>query len=169
MTADILLKLRHPMALLGALLLAGILLAACSEQPVRHGSDVKNAASSAALKAGNTASSMLGKPYRYGGTSPSGFDCSGLVYYSYGRAGAKVPRTTEAQSKATQPVSSGKLQKGDLLFFNERGQRSSHVAIYLGDGTFVHAPSSGKRVRVDRLADPYWKKIFAGGRRFVRL
>lgn len=160
--------LRDYLSLFGALLLAASLLTACGDQPVRKGSTGKET-TGAALKASKTANSMLGKPYRYGGTGPNGFDCSGLVVYSYGRAGVKVPRTTDAQRKATQPISSSKLQKGDLLFFNERGIRSSHVAIYLGDGTFVHAPSSGKRVRVDRLADPYWKKSFAGGGRFFGL
>lgn len=164
--------LRRALPTLSALLLYGALLAACGGPAVKDGAGVKEvevAASSKASKAVNTASSMLGKPYRYGGNNPKGFDCSGLVHYSYGRAGAKVPRSTDAQRKATQPVTLGTLQKGDLLFFDERGRRSSHVAIYLGDGTFVHAPSSGKRVRVDRLADPYWKKNFAGARRFFGL
>jgi len=153
-----------------ALLLAGALLAACGGAPVNEQvTAAHETASSTAIKAGNTATSMLGKPYRYGGTNPKGFDCSGLVYYSYARAGAKVPRNTDAQRKATLPITLGHLQKGDLLFFNERGKRASHVAIYVGDGTFVHAPSSGKRVRVDRLADPYWKKSFADARRFFGL
>lgn len=153
---------RRLMLTAGILLLSGGLLTACGGSPAK-------ATSPTALKAGNTAVSMLGKPYRYGGNNPRGFDCSGLVYYSYGRAGAKVPRSTDAQRKATQPVTMGNLRKGDLLFFNERGQRSSHVAIYVGDGNFVHAPSSGKRVRIDRLANPYWKKSFAGARRFLGL
>jgi murein DD-endopeptidase len=162
--------LRHALPRLSALLLSGTLLAACGGPAVKDDAGVKEVAvSSTANKAVNTASSMLGKPYRYGGNNPKGFDCSGLVHYSYGRAGAKVPRSTDAQRKATQPVTLSTLQKGDLLFFDERGRRSSHVAIYLGDGTFVHAPSSGKRVRVDRLADPYWKKNFAGARRFLGL
>ncbi len=162
--------LRHSLPTLSALLLSGALLAACGGPAVKDGAAVKEeTTSSKANKAVNTASSMLGKPYRYGGNNPKGFDCSGLVHYSYGRAGVKVPRSTDAQRKATQPVTLGSLQKGDLLFFNERGLRASHVAIYVGDGTFVHAPSSGKRVRVDRLVDPYWKKNFAGARRFLGL
>ncbi len=168
MTRNFFQTLRHPLFTLGALLLSAALLTACGEAPVRHGTTAAGASSSA-IKAGNAAASMLGKPYRYGGYSPKGFDCSGLVYYSYARAGVKVPRNTDAQRKATQPVSLGNLQKGDLLFFDERGKHSSHVAIYLGGGTFVHSPSSGKRVREDRLADPYWKKSFAGARRFLGL
>ena len=162
---------RHTLPILGVLLLSAVLLAACGGSPVKDGGGVKKdaPASAKANKAVNTASSMLGKPYRYGGSNPKGFDCSGLVQYSYARAGVQVPRSTDAQRKATQPVTQGGLRKGDLLFFNERGRHSSHVAIYLGDGSFVHAPSSGKRVRVDRLADPYWKKSFAGARRFLGL
>ena len=161
---------RHPHFTLSALLLAATLLAACGEAPVRHaGGPHEAAASSKAIKAGNTAASMLGKPYRYGGSNPKGFDCSGLVYYSYARAGVRVPRTTVSQQKATRPVSLDDLRKGDLLFFDERGKHASHVAIYLGNGLFVHAPSSGQRVREDRLSDPYWKKSFASARRFLGL
>jgi murein DD-endopeptidase len=152
---------RHTLALV---LLAGSLLAACGGAPTRE-----ETASSAAIKAGNTAVSMLGKPYRYGGNNPKGFDCSGLVYYSFSRAGMKVPRSTESQRKAALPVAANKLRMGDLLFFNQEGKRSSHVAIYVGDGSFVHAPSTGKRVRTDRLIDPYWKTHFVGARRFSGL
>lgn len=161
---------RHPLFTLCALLLAAALLAACGEAPVRYeGGSREAAASSKAIKASNTAASMLGKPYRYGGSSPKGFDCSGLVYYSYTRAGARVPRTTVSQQKATRPVGLNDLRKGDLLFFDERGKHASHVAIYLGNGLFVHAPSRGKRVREDRLSDPYWNKSFASARRFLGL
>lgn len=144
------------------LLLASALLSACGSVPLKE-----ETASTAAIKAGNTAVSMLGKPYRYGGYSPKGFDCSGLVYYSYSRAGIQVPRSSEAQRKAARPISSNNLRKGDLLFFDQDGKPSSHVAIYVGDGNFVHAPSTGKRVRIDRLHDAYWKKHFVDARRFT--
>ncbi len=144
------------------LLLASGLLSACSSAPPKE-----ETASTTAIKAGNTAVSMLGKPYRYGGYSPKGFDCSGLVYYSYSRAGIQVPRNSEGQRKAARLVPSNHLRKGDLLFFDQDGKRSSHVAIYVGDGNFVHAPSSGKRVRIDRLRDDYWKKHFVDARRFT--
>ena len=146
----------------GVLLLVSALLSACSSAPPRE-----ETASTAAIKAGNTAVTMLGKPYRYGGYSPKGFDCSGLVYYSYSRAGIQVPRSSDAQRKAARLVASNNLRKGDLLFFDQDGRRSSHVAIYVGDGSFVHAPSSGKRVRIDRLHDAYWKKHFVDARRFT--
>jgi murein DD-endopeptidase len=117
-------------------------------------------------KAAETALSMVGTPYRYKGDSPAGFDCSGLVRYSYLTAGMNVPHSTSALRRRTQPVSRWNLRKGDLVFFDQSGKKYSHVGIYEGSGRFVHAPSSGKRVRVDNLNDPYWKKHFLGARRF---
>ena len=108
---------------------------------------------------------MVGKPYRYGGNSPSGFDCSGLVQYSYDRAGVSVPRTTRSQLKAGTPVAAHSLREGDLVFFDQEGRKYSHVGIYIGDGRFVHAPSSGKKVRIDRLDKRYWEKHFVAARR----
>lgn len=113
------------------------------------------------------AKSMIGTRYRYGGSHPGkGFDCSGLIYYSYKKAGANVPRTTKSQYRASRPVSLDRLRRGDLLFFNQEGKRSSHVAIYVGNNRFVHAPSSGKRVRMDSLSSRYWRRHLASARRF---
>jgi len=108
---------------------------------------------------------MVGKPYRFGGSSPkAGFDCSGLVHFSYRQAGVAVPRTTDDQLRASTPVR-GSMRRGDLLFFDQEGKKKSHVGIYLGNGRFVHAPSSGKRVRTDTLDSKYWKKHLAEVRR----
>jgi cell wall-associated NlpC family hydrolase len=108
------------------------------------------------------AHSMLGKPYRYGGTKPSrGFDCSGLVYYTHGKAGVSVPRTSGAQLEAARPTSLSRLRPGDLVFF-EIGSKPSHVGIYVGGGEFIHAPSSGKRVTKTRLSDSYWRSRVVG-------
>lgn len=109
---------------------------------------------------------MVGKPYRYGGDTPQGFDCSGLVHYSFKRAGLEVPRSTETQRKRSYRVSRTGLAHGDLVFFDQLGKSSSHVGIYLGNNRFAHAPSSGKQVRVDSLADPYWQKHLVDTRRF---
>lgn len=117
-------------------------------------------------KAAKTAAAMVGRPYQYKGDSPEGFDCSGLVRYSYLAAGLEVPHGTKALKRVTMPVDRKKLRRGDLLFFNERGKPSSHVGIYLGNSAFVHAPSTGKKVRKDRLTDPYWQKSFLEARRF---
>lgn len=117
-------------------------------------------------KAAKTAVSMTGRPYRYRGDSPSGFDCSGLVRYSYLAAGLDVPHGTKALMSVTKPVGLTKARKGDLVFFRENGKKYSHVGVYLGGDRFVHAPSSGKKVRTDSLKAPYWKKSFLEARRF---
>lgn len=118
-------------------------------------------------QAASVASQMVGTRYRYGGNTPrEGFDCSGLVQYSYRKAGATVARSTQLQRRTSRLVSPKRLEKGDLLFFNQLGKRSSHVGIYLGNSKFVHAPSSGKRVRIDDLNNRYWKKHLASARRF---
>jgi cell wall-associated NlpC family hydrolase len=117
-------------------------------------------------RAASYAAKMLGKPYRFGGATPrAGFDCSGLVQYSFLQAGASVPHNTDRQRAASRPVHRSELRRGDLVFFDEEGKKSSHVGIYLGDGKFVHAPSSGKTVRSDRLDSPYWKKHLSETRR----
>jgi murein DD-endopeptidase len=108
---------------------------------------------------------QLGTPYRYGGSTPHGFDCSGLVYYAYRRAGLRVPRSTLAQYRHAQPVTLRHLQPGDLLFFKRRFHSISHVGIYAGNGRFLHAPSKGRVVSYDSLKDPYWRKrLVAAGR-----
>lgn len=77
---------------------------------------------------------MLGKPYRYGGSSPSaGFDCSGLVQFSYRQAGMAIPRSTEEQRRASARVRLAELRRGDLVFFDQEGKKYGHVGIYLGE------------------------------------
>lgn len=118
-------------------------------------------------RAAEIAQQMIGTPYRYGGESPrEGFDCSGLVQYSFSRAGLNVPRNTSELTQMTVPVEAGDIRQGDLLFFRQSARGGSHVAIALGGTSFVHAPSSGKSVRTDRLSDPYWQRSFSGARRF---
>jgi len=113
------------------------------------------------------AKSMLGRPYRFGGISPkTGFDCSGLVYYSHKRLGKSLPRTSSLQYQASRPVSRKNLKRGDLLFFRVYRRKISHVGIYLGNNRFVHAPSSGKQVSIAELDSPYWRKRFVRGGRF---
>ena len=148
------------------------LLAACASSPETNGhtrateyESAPRADSEAALEAAEFAKKMVGKPYRYGGHSPSGFDCSGLVYYSFTHAGIAVPRTTRSQLRAGLPVASKSLRIGDLVFFDQEGRKFSHVGIYIGGGRFVHAPSSGKHVRIDSLDQRYWRKHFVAARR----
>ncbi len=112
------------------------------------------------------ATRMLGAPYRYGGASPSGFDCSGLVYYAYHKAGYRVPRTSQLQYQDSLPVKSAHAREGDLLFFRIEG-KVSHVGVYLGNRQFIHAPASGKRVSITSLDNPYWRqRLIKTGRFF---
>ena len=109
---------------------------------------------------------MVGTAYRYGGAAPSvGFDCSGLVHYSFRQAGVPLPRNTEEQRLSSRPVALADLRPGDLVFFDHEGEKNSHVGIYTGAGMFVHAPSTGKQVRRDRLDSPYWRKHISETRR----
>lgn len=111
------------------------------------------------------ATAMLGVPYHYGGSSPRGFDCSGLVYYAYREAGFRVPRTTGAQLRHARPILLSQLLPGDLLFFRLHSSRVSHVGIYVGDGWFIHAPSRGKRVSYESMQNSYWKsRLVTAGR-----
>ena len=107
---------------------------------------------------------QVGVPYRYGGSSTSGFDCSGLVKYAYAKAGTDMPRTTSALWQGLRPVSGNDLKVGDVLFFNIEG-KMSHVGLYLGDRRFVHAPSTGKTVTVASLDAAYYQRAFVRGGR----
>ena len=110
---------------------------------------------------------QIGVPFRYGGTSPAtGFDCSGLVQYAFGRgAGIPLPRTTYDISQAGQRIGRRELQPGDLVFFNTLHRPYSHVGIYLGNQRFIHAPSTGGKVSIVSMANPYWENRFNGARR----
>jgi len=110
-------------------------------------------------RAADIALQQVGTPYRYGGSSPSGFDCSGLVHYSYANVGKSVPRTTGGLWKGLAPVDDRDMRVGDLLFFSIAG-KMSHVGLYLGGGRFVHAPSSGKVVSVETLTSDYYRQAF---------
>lgn len=112
------------------------------------------------------ASAQIGKPYRWGGHTPEqGFDCSGLVHWSYARVGVALPRVVSGQRRAGRPVVADELEPGDLVFFAIEGDRISHVGVYVGDDQFVHAPRRGKPVRRDSLGDPYWRERWNGSRR----
>ena len=121
------------------------------------GAGTRERSTSAGERAAAVALQQVGAPYRYGGSSPSGFDCSGLVHYSYLQAGKSVPRTTAGLWAELAPVDSQRMQTGDLLFFNIEG-KMSHVGMYLGQGRFVHAPSSGRTVSVERLDSEFYRQ-----------
>jgi hypothetical protein len=107
------------------------------------------------------AQGQVGVPYRFGGHTPKGFDCSGLVFYSYALAGVTVPRTSDAQLRASRELELAEAVPGDLVFFSSP-DKVSHVGIYLGDGQFIHAPSTGKRVVVNKLDQPYYQRHLVG-------
>ena len=149
--------------ILPALLTAA--LSACSSVPERPAPVAARASDETAAKALEHARDMLGKPYKFAGDTPAGFDCSGLVKYAYGRAGITLPRDTQSQQRMSVLVSTHALRAGDLLFFDQEGKKKSHVGLYLGNSRFIHAPSSGGRVRIDSLNAPFWKKHFVEARR----
>ncbi len=105
--------------------------------------------------------------YRRGGREPStGFDCSGFVRYVFQHGlNVELPASSAAQFLTGLKVDRKELREGDLVFFRTEGKRISHVGIYLGDGSFIHAPSSGKRVSVSQLSEKYWAARFAGAKR----
>lgn len=110
---------------------------------------------------------MLGVTYRYGGTSPEqGFDCSGFVRHVFGDAlGVRLPHNAYAQSQTGLAITPTELRPGDLVFFNTLRRAFSHVGIYIGNNRFIHAPRSGKAIKIAQLSHPYWAHRFNGARR----
>lgn len=114
----------------------------------------------------DSARDLVGTPYRFGGTTPKGFDCSGFVRYNARLAGAELPRTAREQYSATKAVDKEELRPGDLVFFNTRGRGIGHVGIYVGDNKFIHAPNKRKDVQVSSMNDKYYKQRYVRGGRF---
>lgn len=109
-----------------------------------------------------TAEKFIGTKYRYGGSDPRGFDCSGFTSYVFKQHSLVLPRSAGAQFKGGKRVAINRAKPGDLVFFRISGSGISHVGIYAGDFRFIHAPSSGKRVRYDDIRKDYWRKRYAG-------
>jgi len=115
-----------------------------------------------------TAFDLRGTPYRMGGSSKQGLDCSGLVWVSFASAGIRLPRTSQEQFHATKRVSRDALQPGDLVFFKtgrSKKREIDHVGIYVGNGKFLHAPRRGKAVSLASLSEPYWNSRYRGAGR----
>ena len=144
--------------------ITGLLAACCAGAPSRP---VPGYSASAGDKASETALAMVGRPYKFTGDTPAGFDCSGLVRYSYLTAGMDLPHGTKALMGITRSVGLKNARKGDLLFFDQARKKYSHVGIYVGNDQFVHAPSTGGKVRRDSITDPYWNKHYLDTRRFL--
>lgn len=113
---------------------------------------------------------LMGVKYRYGGTSPStGLDCSGYVQYVFKNAvGVNLPRTASEQAHVGEAITDTNIRPGDMVFFNTRGARASHVGIYVGNGMFLHSPNSRSEVRFDSMDSGYWHAHFTGARRITR-
>jgi cell wall-associated NlpC family hydrolase len=110
--------------------------------------------------------SLLGAPYEWGGSGPTSFDCSGLVRFIHDQLGIAAPRTAAEQFSAATPVDLDRIEPGDLLFFRIQG-RVSHVAIYAGEGRFVHAPQTGRSVELRTLDDEFYRpRLVGAGRLF---
>lgn len=150
--------------LAGAWLALLMLVTACA--PFRS-ADAPRGVSDPGAEIARTAESIVGAPYRYGGSGPEAFDCSGLVYFVHRRHGIDVPRTAAQQYAAATPVRTRELRPGDLVFFRLQGRKVSHVGIYAGGDRFVHAPQSGGHVRVARLDEDYFRRSYAGAGRFL--
>jgi cell wall-associated NlpC family hydrolase len=110
------------------------------------------------------AEALVGRPYRFGGASPAGFDCSGFTQYAFATVGIRIPRTADAQFAQGRPVA-GNPQPGDLVFFQTYDYGASHVALYLGGGRFINA--IGKDVHLADFGTPYFRGRYIGARRFL--
>jgi cell wall-associated NlpC family hydrolase len=156
--------------LASALLALTALLSACSTEP-RQPQSVSLSGTGTAVEAPARltldqandvtlyAISLVGTPYRWGGNTPEGgFDCSGLIGHVYkSRAGVQPPRTVASLTDWGTPVTLASLRTGDLVVFVQKGV-ANHAGIYVGEGRFVHAPSTGGDVRLDALNSKYWAK-----------
>jgi cell wall-associated NlpC family hydrolase len=107
--------------------------------------------------------------YAYGKQDKyTGFDCSGLTQYAYAEAGIKIPRTVKLQYEKCDKISKDALSRGDLVFFSTYAPGPTHVGIYIGEGKFIHSPTTGKKVDVSGLDNVYWQKAFISGGTFIR-
>jgi cell wall-associated NlpC family hydrolase len=147
------------------LLAAGLLLAGCGTAPAARSSAYARLSAEQSSDIAIHALGLVGTPYRFGGNTPEGgFDCSGLIGYVYNsRAGVAPPRTVALLSGFGASVPEDELRTGDLVVFG--GGRPTHAGIYVGEGRFVHAPSSGGTVRLDHLRSRYWAQQPASYRR----
>lgn len=133
--------------------------------PPPEGAPVISADADAYGEVIRTALAFLGTPYRNGGSDPSGFDCSGFVQYVFAQHGTPLSREVRTQFQEGQTIDLDEVKPGDLVFFETVSRGASHVGIAVGNGRFVHAPSSRGVVRVEPYTASYWARRFVGARR----
>ncbi len=133
--------------------------------PGAHPSAAASTSPATGSPVADLALSFVGTPYRSGGSTPAGFDCSGLVEYVFEQEGIPVPRTVAEQYQIGRKVKRDDLKAGDLVFFRTVSRGASHVGISLGGDDFVHAPSGSGEVRVEHLSARYWDSRYVGARR----
>lgn len=163
----------------GTVLLAALVLAGCGStprsSPPTASRPVDRSVSNIQVASENRqevvlyALSLLDVNYQFGGANPeAGLDCSGLVYFIYKNAlGVTLPHNAAEMARLSRPVERQALQAGDLVFFNTLGKPYSHVGVYIGDGKFVHAPSSKGHIKVESLSSPWFAARFEGGRSLI--
>ena len=148
-------------------LLCTLLLSGCGMfRPQDHYTE----SSAPSSKVVRTAYTQMGAKYRLGGASPQkGFDCSGLIWWAYNQNGMDVPRITTDQARAGRAVPANQARPGDIVVFRTgTSPRGLHTGIYAGEGSFIHSPSKGQRVRMESLAIPYWRDKLVSVRRVGR-
>jgi cell wall-associated NlpC family hydrolase len=141
-----------------------ILLLIASISLVLSGCASKKSSSGLGMEVARTAHKYIGTPYKYGGRSPKGFDCSGLVWYVYKQYGVSLPDASHKQASAGVKVKRDELVPGDLIFFQTNG-RIHHVGLYVGGNKMIHAPGQGKKVIKTSLKDKYYRSHYATSRR----
>jgi len=129
--------------------------------------DASNAGESIKDRLLRVARGMLAVPYRYGGTTLWGLDCSGFVQKTFAFLDLGLPRTAREQFREGVKVSKTELSAGDLVFFRTRAKYASHVGIYLGDNRFIHASAHDRKVTIDNLDEPYYEKHYLGAKRLL--
>ena len=135
--------------------------------PLANQADAASSVNSSQLV--NTAKSVIGTKYVYGGTSAKGFDCSGFIGYVFKNSGVSLPRTSAGMYSTGTSVAKNNLKAGDLVFFNTSGKGVSHAGIYIGNGKFAHS-SSSKGVSIAKLNDPYyWGSKYIGAKRVTNV
>jgi hypothetical protein len=164
-----------------AIALLGLLLSACAGTPLpkeakgRPGLDYDALMAAPARPVSEsrqrviaTAAQLVGTPYKFGGTTPAGFDCTGYLAYIFRKAaGITLPRTSIEQIQAGAPLTPSQLQPADLVYFRIDRKKDLHLGLYLGEGRFIHAPSSGGVVNIQSLETEYWRTRFLGARRVL--